>query len=221
MVALIDIAGQRFGAWTVLHKATDAPARKVAYWECRCDCGTVRDVDGGRLRKGLSESCGCQAPEKIGAAHVKHGLYGTLTYRIWRGMKQRCQNPKARDYSDYGGRGIAVCERWQRFENFAADMGEAPAGMTIERKDNNAGYAPDNCRWATPEEQQLNTRRNRRVAHAGKEQTVTEWAREYGIPSATLFARLNKGWDMARALGPSKPVRVALDVASGWPFPKS
>lgn len=123
---------------------------------------------------------------------AKHGLYKSRTYRIWASMKQRCNDP---DEPRYGGRGITVCDRWQKFENFYADMGEAPEGMSIDREDNDLGYNPDNCRWATPVEQQNNMRSNRLFTHEGKTQTLAEWAREIGLAYHVLKYRLNKGWE--------------------------
>ncbi len=104
-----------------------------------------------------------------------HGFHNTRTYHSWEGMKQRCLNPKATKYPEYGARGITVCERWRRFENFLLDMGVRPEGKTLDRIDGNGNYEPDNCRWATPLEQQQNTLRYGR--RAPKQPSVWGWRR--------------------------------------------
>jgi hypothetical protein len=115
-------------------------------------------------------------------------------------MRQRCDNPKAAHYADYGGRGIAVCERWLKFDNFLADMGPRPEGMTLERKENNGNYEPGNCRWASRSEQMRNRRNSRFVTYQGKTQTLKDWANEYGLTGSTLWLRWKRGWDFKRAL---------------------
>ncbi len=128
---------------------------------------------------------------------MKHGhaLAGNFSpeYTVWASMKTRCLNPNTLHYKNYGGRGITVCDRWMQFENFLADMGERPRGMTIHRKDNDKGYFLENCVWATAAEQSRATRANRLITARGKTQCVTDWALELGIPKETLYHRLNKG----------------------------
>ena len=123
------------------------------------------------------------------------------TYRSWAGIIQRCTNPNDKRWHDYGGRGIAVCERWREFLNFLADMGERPEGKSIDRINNNLGYSPENCRWATPLEQQNNMSTNVIVTHDGKTKTVREWADLLKIEKQTLYFRLRRGWTVERALG--------------------
>lgn len=122
----------------------------------------------------------------------KHGLTGTRTYNTWINMRQRCQNPNNDRYADWGGRGIRVCDRWSSFENFLTDMGEAPAGMSIERIDNDGDYEPGNCRWATRAEQSRNTRRSRMVMHEGETMGVSDWSKRLGVSRACLRRRLKK-----------------------------
>jgi len=131
----------------------------------------------------------------------KHGLYRTPSYRSWQKMRARCLNTNHKHYSNYGGRGITICERWNDFRNFFADMGERPEGMTLERIDNSKGYSPENCRWATRKEQQNNMRRNRILQLNGKSMNLTQWAEYLGIKRKTLEKRLNIfGWSVERAL---------------------
>jgi hypothetical protein len=127
----------------------------------------------------------------------------TRTHQAWQHMKQRCADANHKDFHSYGGRGIRVCERWLRFENFLADMGEKSAGMTLDRKDNDGNYEPDNCRWASPKQQGNNTRRNLLITRKGVARTLTEWAEESGMRPQKVWERIYKlGWDIERALLP-------------------
>jgi hypothetical protein len=129
-----------------------------------------------------------------------HGGARTRLYSIWAGMKARCYNKNTKAYPNYGGRGINICERWLRFECFRADMGDPPSGASIERIDNDKGYEPGNCCWATRAEQSRNRRNVRMITANGKTMTATEWAEESGIPFKTIFARLSKGWSESDAV---------------------
>jgi hypothetical protein len=142
--------GEVIGRWTVVDRGPNDSARS-SQWVCRCACGTERLVRADRLRAGKSKSCGCQRVSMRGL---------TAEGVCWRGMKQRCRNPNNPAYPSYGGRGITVCERWNSFENFYADMGPRPSPQhSIDRWPNNDGnYEPGNCRWATKSEQNENRR---------------------------------------------------------------
>lgn len=135
----------------------------------------------------------------------KHGKYGTPIYWLWSRMISRCGNPKYKDYPNYGGRGIRVCERWKDFASFYADMGEKPPGMSIDRIENDGHYEPGNCRWATPIEQSNNRRSNHRVTINGVTQTISQWARQYNLHRHTLYGRIKYGWDESNLLCPSEP----------------
>lgn len=130
---------------------------------------------------------------------MKHGYFGTRVYAVWTSMKQRCANPKHRAYHRYGGRGIKVCKRWEKFENFLADMGEPPIGLTLERRHNDKGYTKSNCFWATPK-QQGNRNSCVKLTHAGKTMNITQWAIHLGVPRGVLYDRVRAGWDTKRIL---------------------
>lgn len=131
----------------------------------------------------------------INKRNLKHGLKGTRIEGIWQGIKQRCFNPNNEAYESYGGRGILMCERWRNnLAYFLEDMGHPPSGMTIERINNECGYEPDNCRWATRKEQQNNRRVNRFIDFNGKRQTAMAWANELGIAHQTIYNRMDLGW---------------------------
>ena len=152
----LDLTGKRFGRLFVLsYSHTVKPG--YAYWLCRCDCGTLRSVVACNLSRGITKSCGCLRASPLSHGHTSGGRH-TPTYRSWYAMIQRCTNPRNHKYRDYGGRGISVCKRWRSFENFLADMGERPAGLTLDRRDNDGSYEPGNCRWATSHEQARNKR---------------------------------------------------------------
>lgn len=142
----IDLTGQRFGRLVVLQEAGHNRSKKTR-WICRCDCGAAVTTCTAYLRNGDTTSCGCGATSNgLTHGHKRMGK-ASRTYRIWSGMLTRCTNKNAKDYKFYGGKGISVCDRWHDFENFLHDMGEAPAGASIDRIDANRGYEPSNCRW--------------------------------------------------------------------------
>lgn len=151
--------GQKFGRLTLLREV-HIPAEHPRWdWVCRCECGNEVVARQRSVKSGHTKSCGCYHKDVQAARLHRHGLARSYLYVAWHGMLQRCQNPKSTSYPGYGGRGIAVCERWQVFENFVQDMGGRPSPRhSVDRRNNDLGYSPDNCRWATPKQQQNNTR---------------------------------------------------------------
>jgi hypothetical protein len=153
--AFKDITGQKFGRLTVVGSLGGSR------WRCRCDCGTEKDVTGANLGRSTT-SCGCFHREKTARLNYRHGhnfrAKTTSIYSRWAALVQRCTNPRDRAWPWYGARGITVCERWLIFENFLADVGEPPTGLTLDRIDNDRGYEPGNCRWVTMKEQAANRR---------------------------------------------------------------
>lgn len=153
----VDLTGQAFGRLRVLHLSGLGNSRAFL-WLCLCECGSLAEVPGTKLRHGHTKSCGCLSRDLAGSLNLTHGQSKTPTYSTWLAMWSRCTNPKHVGWKSYGGRGIKVCRRWQKFENFLADMGPKPEGLTIERRNNERGYSPTNCCWATQAEQNRNKR---------------------------------------------------------------
>lgn len=197
----LDITGERYGRWTVLEFVCDNP--KHSYWLCCCDCGTEAVVVMNSLRKGASQSCGCLRLERIAAANITHGFTVgrkmPLEYGVWSSMKARCYNPRTASFQNYGGRGITVCDEWfDSFEQFLADMGSCPPGLTLERRDNNGPYAPWNCEWATYEAQANNKRGLRIISLEDERINVTAAARRHGIEPSVVLHRIYRGWPEER-----------------------
>ena len=154
----IDRTGQRFGCLTVLRRV---PAAGRVRWECRCDCGRLTVAQANNLQSGNTRSCGHLGENNTSQmthGHTRSG-WKSPTFVSWSNMVQRCVDRRSTSWLRYGGRGIKVCARWRTFENFLADMGERPAGRSIDRIDNAGHYRPGNCKWSTPKEQAANRRR--------------------------------------------------------------
>ena len=171
------IAGDRFGRWVVLQ--SKLPRKRALV---RCDCGNEREVRRDQLTQQRSRSCGCLKLELFSRRFISHGQTNSREYNAWKLLKQRCLNPKNPEFRNYGARGIKVCERWLSFESFLEDMGKSPSGREIERIDNNSDYSPENCRWATSQEQKENRRNTLLVDYGMDRLPLSRFCRVLGIP---------------------------------------
>lgn len=204
------MVGLHFGRWHVVKQLPKRTGTGTVIYECVCECGTRREVNGVRLRTGESKSCGCLMRELTGARaralFTTHGHTRNKScsgaYKSWTTMRRRCLDKKFKDYARYGGKGITVCNRWRdSFETFFKDMGDRPKGMTLDRKNPKGNYEPANCRWANHRTQMNNTQKNRFLTLNGQTMTVAQWGEVLGIPRARINARLNTlGWSVERAL---------------------
>lgn len=206
----LDLTGQRFTRLVVLSR--QGTKNNQAKWLCQCDCGQQKEVSGNHLRSEFVRSCGCLLQETSAARFRSHGKTKTRVYRAWKAMRQRCSNPaNEKNWKDYGGRGIRVCERWQSFENFYADMGDPPEGTSLDRIDFNGNYEPSNCRWATDMEQARNKRNNVLITYRGETRSLIEWSEHLDLNYRNLVTRLTTHkWSVERTL--ETPTRKSRDT---------
>ncbi len=202
-----DLLGKRFGKLVVVCSGIMDKGKQYA--SCDCDCGKSGIFRVDHLRRGESQSCGCEglaALRKGWESRTKHGECSrvngkTAEWKVWNKMIARCRDSNDKAFPRYGGRGIKVCDRWLEYLNFISDMGRRPtAGHSIERKDNDGNYEPGNCRWATKQEQANNRRTNRLITANGITATLADWQRKTGIHQLTIRARLVRGWSEQRAV---------------------
>lgn len=198
MAGLLDLTGSVHGKLTVVSRAENAKGGK-ARWNCLCACGGVSTASGTDLRSGHSKSCGCVFAS--GAHKVTHGHHRvgkqTKIYNTWCNMKRRCSDPTNKQWKDYGGRGISVCNKWvNSFENFLEDMGEPPFGLTLDRVNNDGDYSPENCRWADRPTQRRNGRGHVvEVEIDGKKMLLKDAAQHLKIVSVmAAYSRMYRGW---------------------------
>lgn len=201
-----DLTGRKFGRLTVLERTENKGGQTM--WLCECECGTQKIVRASHLKTGAIQSCGCLMREMLCKRNTTHGGRKTRLYGIWHGMKDRCYDPSHNRYEHYGLRGIVVCDEWlhsfEAFRDWAIANGydeAAPRGtQTIERINLDGNYCPDNCRWATAEEQANNKSNNHFLTYNGRTQTTAQWAKEVGLKRTTLEYRVKHGWSVERAL---------------------
>lgn len=205
-----DLTEQRFGKVTVLSRVANNKHGR-AVWLCKCDCGNEKEIPAANLKSGRTTSCGCYSrglKRKTGT----HGMTNTRIFHEWQSMLQRCNNPNNQRYEDYGGRGIKVCDEWidnfVSFYEWSMDNGYDEI-LTLDRKDVDGDYSPDNCRWVTNLEQQSNKRNNRVIECNGEKYILNEWARITGLNAQTIAWRIDRGWSVEEALyTPSRKQKV-------------
>lgn len=186
----------RYNSWTIISAPIVLNGR--TQYLCRCKCGTEKMVLENNLKRNLSKNCGCVRRRKVGSINRSHGAgaareAGDRAASVWLDMHKRCRDKANKNY---GGRGLTVCQRWSGrngFKNFVKDLGQPPAGASIERKDNNSGYSPSNCRWAFPVDQQNNTRRNVYGWLNGERMTAAQIARALGKDRSVVARQIKKG----------------------------
>ena len=209
MRKIIDLTGRQFGRLFVLSVSGKDKANHTI-WLCKCSCGTKTNVQSSHLLTNHTRSCGCLLQE----TKTKHGLCGkngNKLYSAWKAMIARCYNEKTESYHNYGGRGIAVCDRWiDNPANFINDMGlPSNKSLTLERIDVNGNYDPSNCKWASMKEQQRNKRNNTVIEFNGESLCFSEWCEKLGFKKSTLKNRLTvRGWSIEKSL--TTPVRKKL-----------
>ena len=202
----IDLTGQKFNMLLAVAPCCRYPktAKSRINWVCRCECGNTLIARADKLLSGVPKSCG-----KREAGHSRKPKYPngapsqSRLYAIWRDMIKRCGSPKNKEYSNYGGRGIQVCSRWlTSFSSFQAwaQANGYQENLTLDRKNVNGNYTPENCRWATRKEQNRNSRSNRMLTSGGKTQCIAAWAEELRIPHSTIRTRLKRGLTDQEAL---------------------
>lgn len=201
-----DLTGERFGRLLVVCKDHIDRVKRgtVVYWLCLCDCGNTAVVRTGSLRSGNTQSCGCLQKDNASEANriYDHTKQGDRLRSIWYGMRNRCYNETCDSFEYYGARGIRICDEWLDFDKFyewAINNGYSD-NLTIHRVDNNAGYCPQNCIWATQKEQANNYSRNIFVTFQNETHTVKEWSEKLGMSYHALLSRIKRGWDIERAL---------------------
>ena len=194
----MHLTGKTFGRLLVLNKTErTVGCSRFYYWLCRCECGVEKEISYSSLVNGLTKSCGCLKRE-VSSQDRKHGYAKFKNkkpeYFAWQNMKDRCYNIKSPVYKDYGGRGIFVCEKWlNSFVSFISDMGEKPTTKhSLERVDNNKGYSPSNCIWATRKQQTANQRRSVRLTINGETLLQEEWAEKLNVRSSYFSYHLKK-----------------------------
>lgn len=193
---LTTIVGKKFGLLRVLNERRIKEGLGKSKFQVLglCVCGTEKWVEERNVRRGLVKSCGY-------CANKTHGKSKTPEYAVWRAMIDRCRLPSHPAYKNYGGRGITVCKRWEKFENFFEDMGQQPfKGASIDRIDNNKGYSLTNCRWANAATQSSNRRDNRFLTIDGIIDTVSNWSKKSGVRHNTICYRLEHGWNPKKAV---------------------
>ncbi len=169
-------------------------------WLCLCDCGSEKLIREDAIKNGSTVSCGCYSIRKTVERNTTHGLSKNPGYHSWHSMMTRCYVPEHDSYANYGGRGISVCKRWHKPENFLLDMGTPDSGMQIDRVHSDGNYELGNCKWSSPKENSNNKRNTRWITVNGVTKTASEWAEVNGVPLKTIHVRLHRGWSESKAV---------------------
>lgn len=199
----INLTGRKFGRIRVVSFAGKFGNRPRSFWNCVCDCGNHKVINGGSLPcKNGTRSCGCIGRESTSKRSRTHGMTRTPTWVSWQSIIQRCYDPKSSNYPRYGSRGIRMCERWRNsFESFLEDVGIRPSlKHSIDRINNDGNYEPENCRWSTDREQSRNRSTNKNITFNGKTQCVRAWEIEMNLKPSTIHARIKRGWSIERSI---------------------
>lgn len=187
----LNLSGQKFHFLQAIVRVENKAKTHGAQWLFKCDCGNVKTIVGQLVYHGKIKSCGCLRSTR--KPRLTHGMAKSGEFYSWVSMRQRCNNETCKAYPDYGGRGIKICEAWNTFAQFYADMGPRPAGTSLDRIDNNLGYFPTNCHWATQKTQCRNRRTTTLIEHEGKILPLQEWGEIFNIPYQTLWQRHKVG----------------------------
>ena len=209
--------GQKFNRWTVIATSDIRKNNRPAHL-CRCDCGTEKVLLLSMLKNGSSKSCGCYNREQSSKKHKTHGLTKMPIYTVWKNMLKRCLYEGSKDYYLYGARGISVCDRWLKFQNFFDDIGDVPFALAqLDRIDCDGNYEPDNCRWSTATENMRNRRGNNYITFEGETHCVTEWEEKCGMPRNMITTRLKAGWDLFKAMN-TPPKKTGIAAREGFRY---
>ena len=205
MRKLLINEGQKFGLLAIVKESKPVSENGInkRSFLCRCECGNIITVKLYSLTTGNTKSCGCIKQKQLierNVASAKYPAYMKKLYNTWYLMGERCNNMNNKSYKNYGGRGIKVCKRWEKFENFYEDMGDRPEALTLDRIDNDGNYEPENCRWATRKTQMNNKRNNLRLNYNGMVKNLSQWAESTGIKRETIKARLSTGLSIKKSL---------------------
>lgn len=196
MTNFVDITGEKYGKLTAVCPTNKRTKSGGIVWVFKCDCGKMKEAPSNSVRRGLIKSCGClRAP---------HNGSNTRLFNIWVDMRQRCNNANVPNFSNYGGRGIFVCQHWNEdfipFRDWAIKNGYSDK-LSIDRIDVNGNYEPNNCRWATTKQQSMNTRKTRKLMIDGQEKPLLEWCKTYGISRENVYRRKKVfGWSFEKSL---------------------
>ena len=197
-----NLKGRKFNKLQVIDFYGNKKGR--TYWQCKCDCGKVCILEAYKIKSGHTKSCGCLGVENKKTLYkysIKHKKMDTKLYRVWQNMKRRCYTASSNSYKNYGARGIKVCKEWSQdfisFYNWAMANGYKE-NLTIDRINVNGNYEPNNCRWATMEEQANNKRNNVFINYNGEKLSINQWSKKTGIKRETIYWRLQHGFSLEK-----------------------